>query len=684
MQNLKKNKTLTIMKIKHLHIVTALLCLLAALPLSAQQHRARWNFEDYFPKNYFYDDKEFSDENDAVGEVVFYMRLADIKPLRDITLNKGETILRLNYIPKFAHPLFIQVQQKGDQILLTWQKGTALRGYVQHITHLAMSDTGYVDVTENYYHSNEWEKGVLDSGSRQLTLTEWQQIQKILTNIDFIHFPHCRPCGGFQTPYILEFKDNRNSISYYTECPDNKKEDRVTELLISLVDTDYVDMVIHFANDRNNIIVPTFPGGEEACAAFLQKSIQYPPDALRDMEEFNAQVKLIVEKDGSLLPTFDIYSSKSDYGFEDELIRVVKTMPKWNPATKNGKNIRCNAYVNYKFVLPEDIRPQYGNPILETQRDKRRWENIESYHRQLLLNPLDQEATLWLAKNYYSEYVFEHKEPEPLSAWDSTRYQEDDWANYHDRTAVVTQPGDSALKYFYKVLELNTDTLTITEIYMPILQLEQHLHRTHNPLAELPFDTVDGVHFPYSYLINWPEDGLLDSTKDYDLEAWQSFWWVKYLSEDLTRMQEPVIFNDTLQEDEAIFRFSFFPSFHPPVSFRIMKNKQKVKLYWKILSRKINPKNVRDFTYVLKKGHRKMTTAQYEQFLQYFEAVHLDERPHSYYVNMFDGAQWMIERKTNQGFKGHFTNVAGKNIHRVYSFLATLSGAKLDYMGKYL
>ena len=671
------------MKIKNLHIVTALLCLLAALPLSAQQHRARWNFEDYFPENYFYDDKEFSDENDAVGEVVFYMRLADIKPLRDITLNKGVTILRLNYIPKFAHPLFIQVQQKGDQILLTWQKGTALRGYVQHITHLAMSDTGYVDVTENYYHSNEWEKGVLDSGSRQLTLTEWQQIQEILTDIDFIHFPHCRPCGGFQTPYILEFKDNRNSISYYTECPDDKKEDRVTELLISLVDTDYVDMVINFANDRNDIVAPTFPGGEEACAAFLQKSIQYPSDALRDLVEYNAQVKLIVEKDGSLLPTSDIYSTKSDYGFEDELIRVVKTMPKWNPATQNGKNIRCYAYVKYKFVLPENIRPKYGSPILETQRDKRSWESIESYHRKLLLNPLDQEATLWLAKDYYWEYVFEHEAPKPLSAWDSTHYQEDDWANYHDRTAVVTQPGDSALKYFYKVLELNPDTITITEIYMPILQLEQCLHRAHNPLAELPFDTVDGLHFPYSYLINWPENGLLDSTKDYDLEAWQSFWWVNYLSEELTRMHEPVIFNDTLQEDEIIFRFSFFPSFHPPVSFRILKNKQNVKLYWKRLSIKINPKKERDFTFVLKEGHRKMTTAQYEQFLQYLEEVHLDERPHSYYVDMLDGAQWMIERKTKQGFKGHFTNVAGKSIHRVYSFLAKFSGAKLDYMEEY-
>ena len=191
------------------HFLVTLLCLLILLPLSAQQPRERWNFEDYFPKNYFYDDKEDEDMNDAVGEVVFYMRLANITPLRDINLNKGETILRLNYIPEFAHPLFIQIQQKGNHILLTWQKGEAIRGYVEHDTYLAMSDTGLVNVTENEYYGNEWEKGVVDSGSRELLPIEWQQIQETLTDIDFIHFPHCFPCGGSQTPYILEYKDNR-------------------------------------------------------------------------------------------------------------------------------------------------------------------------------------------------------------------------------------------------------------------------------------------------------------------------------------------------------------------------------------------------------------------------------------------------------------------------------------------
>ena len=660
-------------KVLRIFILSLIVFVTAVLPLSAQQHREPWYFDDYFPKNYFYDDNEDKDMNDAVGEVVFYMRLADVKPLRDISLDKDECVLRLNYIPRFAHPLFIQVRQKGNQIVLTWQKGKAFRGYVEHTTYMEMSDNGWEDMTENEYYGNEWEKGVVDSGSRQLLPFEWQHIQKILTEIDFIHYPHCIHCSGSETPYILEFKDSKNSVSYYTGCPNQNKENRITELLVALVDPDYVDMAVYYTGEVYKTIPPTFPGGEEACAAFIQNAIHYPPEALQDLEEYWARVEFVVEKDGSIGFVRDDSWTPSDYGFADELIRVVKMMPKWEPAIENGKTVRCYAYVNYQFVLPPDIRPQYGHPILETQRDKRRWENIEAYHRKLLQNPLDEDATLCMGKYYYWEYLLETQPVEPPTFKDSLFWKtEDDWISFYDRTPVVIHPGDSALKYFYKVLEMNPDIETIIDIYMPVLQLEQHLHKEHNPLAELPFDTVAGVHFPYSYLINWPEDGQLDASKDYYLDAWHSFFWVNAFSKDLKKMQEPVLYNNKLQEDEVVFRFSFFPSFHPPVSFRIEKNKSKVTLYWKIL-----------ITKYVSTGHRKMTGAQYEQLLQYMEDVRLDELPHSEFERMMDGAQWIIERVTSQGFKAHFTNVAGKNIRRVYSFLTKLSGEKLEYIEEY-
>jgi hypothetical protein len=287
-----------------------------------------------------------------------------------------------------------------------------------------------------------------------------------------------------------------------------------------------------------------------------------------------------------------------------------------------------------------------------------------------------------MAKYYYREYILEHKPVETPTDIDSL-LNKNDWESFYDRTPVVTHPGDSALKYFYKVLEMNPDAETVTKIYMPVLQLEQQLQMEHNPLAELPFDTVEGVHFPYSYLINWSEDGRLDASKDYSLAAWESFFWVHAFSKDLTKMQEPVIYNETLRKDETIFRFSFFPSFHPPVAFRIVKNGRNAMLYWKILFTQYVPNTWREISYSVKEGHKKMSAAQYEQLLQYMEEVRLDELPHSEFEMMMDGAQWAIERVNSQGFRAHFTNVAGKNIRQIYSFLNKTSGAKLGYINEY-
>ena len=82
----------------------------------------RWKYDDYFPDDYFSTDPTDYRKHVHVGEVVYYMRLADITPLFEEKQGEGDTLLRLNYIPKFAHPLFIQVRRHHDQIRLEWQK----------------------------------------------------------------------------------------------------------------------------------------------------------------------------------------------------------------------------------------------------------------------------------------------------------------------------------------------------------------------------------------------------------------------------------------------------------------------------------------------------------------------------------------------------------------------------------
>lgn len=650
----------------------ALLMVLAVTSLKAQNSRDRWKYDDYFPKDYFSTDPTDYRKHVHVGEVIYYMRLADIKPLFEEKQGAGDTLLRLNYIPEFAHPLFIQVRRHHEQIRLEWQKGTAFRGYISSSIYMEPSDTGYVDATEKRYYGNSWEKGILDLGGRELTREEWNHIQQILTDIDFVHYEHANGCWGFRTPFILEYADQKKTVAHYTECPDEAKEGRLAKLLVSLVDPQYEDMVVYSFNEKNGMIKPEYPGGEAACKQFVETFVRYPDDALRDLVEFSARLDVIIEKDGSVGYVRDVSWPKSPYGFADELIRVVKTMPKWKPAIRNGDTVRCYTHITHKFTLPKKIRPQYGNPVLETQRDKIVWERIEEYHRQLLLNPSDKGAAVRMGCNYYGEFLLENTSVTELDATDSMFYQEampneNDWSTFQDRTPVVSHPGDSALKYFYQALQLNPDTETLINLYLPILQLEYNLKKTHNPLAELPYDTVKGVHFPYSYFLNKPKNGAFDNSTNYLGSS--SFFWVDVFSKYLTKMHEPVLYNNKLQEDEVIFRFSFFPSFHPSVAFRVMKNKQEVTLYWKILSGE--------------EGHKQMTVSQYMKLLQYMEEVRLDEFPHSEEVMVMDGAQWVIERVTSQGFKAHFTNVGGKNISQIYSFLAKLSGEKLDYIEEY-
>lgn len=661
---------------------------------NAQDHRTRWGFSDYYPKNYFFNDNDEDDQeyNDCIGEAVFYMRKAGVKPLRDLNLEKTDTVLRLNYFPKFAHPLFIQVTNHNGHAFLTWQKGKAIRGHVEHTTYEVLRDSGWVDETEDKYYGNDWSTGTLDSNARQLLPNEWSRIRKFLVDNDFVHSSRGKRCTGFETPYLLEYRDPKDQNTRYVECYYyHGQELDLVKWLISLVDPDYVDMDIRYANDREFFTKPQFPGGADSIQHFLQQVVQYPTEALHRLEEYKTFLEILVEKDGTISLVHNDSHAPDNYGFAEEVIRAAKTMPRWKPATEKVKNVRCYTNVRYAFVLPDSLRPHYGHPILETRRDSSRWKDIEACHRKLLVNPQDNKAMLWMGKYYYWDFVWEHETITEPTKLDSIQY-EIRWDDFYDRTPVVVNPGDSALKYFYKVWQMNPDTNTLLNLYMPILQLEYCLQKPHNPAVKLPFDTVPGVYFPYSYFVNWPENGVWDAGTDYHVGAnqvslWSSYFWVNFFSKELEAMKEPVLYDYKLQSDEEIFRCSFFPSFHPSVSFRITKNGQKATLYWEKLVPHYHYKEKADkyeISYSLKKGKRTVKPSQYEEFVQLISDVEQADLPRSCWLDMTDGALWLYEHKKNQGFQAHLTNCMPGSLREVFSWLVNMSNLGVSYMKEYL
>ena len=95
---------------------------------------------------------------------------------------------------------------------------------------------------------------------------------------------------------------------------------------------------------------PEFPGGKSALDAYIAKNMKYPQTALDNGIEGVVDVAFIVKTDGSI-GTIKIVRMV-DPDLESEAIRLVKGMPAWTPADKNGSPVEAPAQVNINFVLP--------------------------------------------------------------------------------------------------------------------------------------------------------------------------------------------------------------------------------------------------------------------------------------------------------------------------------------------
>ena len=669
--------------------------LFALTTTQAQQHRERWVATDYFPEHHFVPPNAKSQWDsiripDKAGEVAFYMRLAGLKPCLDTMHEESNTMIRLSMLPKYSHPMFIEVAMvDGRGCHLSYRRGNAICGYVEHSTYWELSDTGYYDATEEHYKGNQWTDGMREEGDnaieKWLTMGQFDTLNRLLNEVDLPHHPHTTCWGGFKTPYVIEYRQGKTYNAVYDECY-GKPLGTLVNYLVALADTASVDMVVHIPNNRNGIVPAQFPGGDSAYYAFVADNMHYPEQALADMEEGTGLVRFIVEKDGSL---FFVENEKDKYGFNTEAKRLFDLMPRWQPATDNGRPVRSEARLSVRFTLPDSLQPVYGSPILETTRDINKWDIIYANYRRLLGNPQNQEYCYRLALQYYWEFLLPMRSKKSTDAFDSVRHElGESWESIADHTPVVVGAADSALRYFYRALTAtqSVEEERIIDMYLPIRQLEEYLGLPYNPLNELPFDTVPGIHYPYSYFIDQPGDGHLDSTVDYtnhnDESLSSSYFWVGAFSQYLSNMSEPVLYDSTLTAGDTVFRFAFYPSFHPPLCFRIERSGNKGMLYWTKLDYTIDELTLSG-TYNPIQGNRNLSKQEYRKLMQIFSDLDFNNKGHINYMLMTDGAQWVIERRTADTFKAYFTNLGGMKIDALYSYLISLAGIDADYASEY-
>ena len=129
-----------------------------------------------------------------------------------------------------------------------------------------------------------------------------------------------------------------------------------------------VNDLLSVFDDKGTLLFPQTPGAEATdqqvlttadqmpkpafdLGAYLGDNLHYPETARLHNKEGKALVRFVVNEDGAI-STVELLK-----GFDDdcdaEALRVVKNMPKWIPAKKDGKNVKVYFTLPLRFKLTD-------------------------------------------------------------------------------------------------------------------------------------------------------------------------------------------------------------------------------------------------------------------------------------------------------------------------------------------
>jgi periplasmic protein TonB len=95
--------------------------------------------------------------------------------------------------------------------------------------------------------------------------------------------------------------------------------------------------------------LPEFPGGIDGLRHYLSKELKYPKNSTRAGIEGRVLVGFVVNKNGSISDIKIIESVFKE--LDEEAMRVVKKMPKWEPGMEDGEAIRVAFHLPIQFKL---------------------------------------------------------------------------------------------------------------------------------------------------------------------------------------------------------------------------------------------------------------------------------------------------------------------------------------------
>ncbi|MBE9466355.1 energy transducer TonB [Dyadobacter subterraneus] len=285
-----------------------------------------------------------------------------------------------------------EVQNLPASTLYNESEITENSAVVESIPAIVKSDTGKVKVNIEGDILRESGLGIADVNifdpERDISVTTDPLGRFKMTNVDVggvlvvshvSYIPQILVVEKGKTKYTLTFKNGQNELKgpEFTATQDvskiteeRKKKKEIAESLSSVKEQK-----------------PQFPGGEEALAKYIESNIRYPEEAVGVSAGGIALVSFTINSNGDVRKPKVV--KEIGWGIDDEAVRLVLNMPRWEPARQNGHPVAMEYMLSIRFNLKREVsaKARYqGNYPADNQNSKYHYFNYKMPDTPVLAN----------------------------------------------------------------------------------------------------------------------------------------------------------------------------------------------------------------------------------------------------------------------------------------------------------
>lgn len=202
--------------------------------------------------------------------------------------------------------------------------GTCGREDYLHLLYRQVTGTGYGHITNNF-NSINIKKRIVMMNKTKSRFGAWK-VLAALPVVALLMMVGCKPAANTEADTTAVASQQEEPV--YDMGPTQLAEGEVFNVVE---------------------VEPEFPGGMEALTKYLSENIKYPEQAKKDKIQGKVYISFVVEKDGSVADAKVLRGIGG--GCDEEALRVVKAMPKWEPGKQKGTPVRVQYNLPVAFKL---------------------------------------------------------------------------------------------------------------------------------------------------------------------------------------------------------------------------------------------------------------------------------------------------------------------------------------------